>query len=125
VDEWETHETGHACYLHAVCVFGIFATGVSVHNGFLRGEEYLHLDAGTQRGYEMGIVDGMLLAPLFGAPATWDGTKIEPLANCITGMTDTQVAAIISKFLRDHPERWNQNLHVVVFSAFKQACPQN
>ena len=78
MDEWETHETGHACYLHAVCVFGIFATGVSVHNGFLTGEEYLHLDAGTQRGYEMGIVDGCCLLRCLAHQPLGMGLKSNP-----------------------------------------------
>jgi len=39
-------------------------------------------------------------------------------------MTDAQVAAIISKFVRDHPERWNRSLNVVAFTAMTQACPQ-
>jgi hypothetical protein len=104
---------------------GFSQEGIHVHNGFLKAEEYVHMNDGRQRDYAMGIVDGMLLAPLFGAPTAWrDGQKIGAFGNCITGMTDTQVAAIISKFVRDHPERWNDPLNAVAFTAMTQACSQ-
>jgi hypothetical protein len=94
--------------------------GVRVHNGFLKAEDFLHLSAERQRSYAAGVVDGMLLAPLFGAPDS--GQKIRSFGVCIEGMSDIQVAAIIEKFLRDHPERWNDPLNAVVFSSMTEGC---
>lgn len=68
----------------------------------------------------MGILDGMLLAPAFGAPD--DGTKLKSLGTCIEGMTNVQVKAIIDKFLKDHPERWNNPMHTVAFTAMMEGC---
>lgn len=92
---------------------------VTVHDGFITGETYLKWDKSYQDAYVMGIVDGMFLAPLFGAPernVTW-------LEHCLVGMSDTQVAAILAKYLRDHPERWHESVHVPMYSAMKDICP--
>jgi len=42
--------------------------GVRIHNGFMKAEDFLHMSTDSRRDYAMGIVDGMLLAPAFGAP---------------------------------------------------------
>jgi phosphoglucomutase len=91
-----------------------------VHNGFLKTEAFVHMSTDGKRDYAKGLVDGMLLAPLFGAPD--DGDKIKSFGACIEGMSDTQVAAIIEKFARDHPERWNESLNWVAFTAMTQGC---
>jgi len=93
---------------------------VHVHNGFLIGQEYLDYDARTQQGYAMGVVDGMWLAPMFGAPD--GGTKLKSLGACMEGMYNVQIKAIIDKFLKDHPERWNDQMHLVAFTAMTEAC---
>jgi hypothetical protein len=104
---------------------GFSQEGIYIHNGFLRAEEYMHMNVQSQHDYAMGVVDGMFLAPLFGAPRAWqDGQKIGAFGECITGMSSTQVAAIVSKFTREHPERWNESMHAVAFTAMTQACSQ-
>ena len=94
--------------------------------------DYRNLPESSQRSYAAGIVDGMLLAPLLAAPKriTFKAkemaatTKTEWLENCIVGMNDEQVVAIINKWLRDHPERWHESVHTSVFWALSDACPQ-
>ena len=99
--------------------------GISIKSGFLTAEDFTLMNDQSQHDYAMGVVDGMLLAPLFGAPRAWsDGQKIGAFGECITGMSSKQVAAIISKFVRDHPERWNESMHTVAFTAMTQACSQ-
>jgi MFS-type transporter involved in bile tolerance (Atg22 family) len=108
-----------------LAISGLSQQGISVKNGFLTAEEFTHMNDQSQHDYAMGVVDGMLLAPLFGAPHDWkDGQKIGAFGDCITGMSSRQVAAIISKFVRDHPERWNESMHAVAFAAMTQACSQ-
>jgi len=52
--------------------------GISIKAGFLTAEEFTHMNEQSQRDYAMGVVDGMLLPPLFGAPRAWnDGQKLE------------------------------------------------
>lgn len=93
---------------------------VEIHNGFGTGEEYLEMSLKEQRTYAMGLVNGMLLAPMFGAPKT----RMLRLEQCITGMTDTQVAAILSKYLRDNPSRWHETPHTSMYAALIDSCPK-
>lgn len=112
--------------LFALFAFSAFSQqGIYIKNGFLTAEEFTHMNDQSQHDYAMGVVDGMLLAPLFGAPRAWnDGQKIGAFGDCVTGMSGKQVAAIMSKFVRDHPERWNESMHTVAFTAMTQACSQ-
>jgi len=107
--------------------------GVWIHSGFYKGRDYRQLSDGEQRAYAAGIVDGMLLAPMLGAPAG-DLRDVSPteqptttrsqwLSKCIVGMTNGQVAAIITKYLNDHPESWHQDAKASTFSALIESCP--
>jgi hypothetical protein len=69
--------------------------GVWIHNGFYKGRDSRQLSDGERRAYAAGIVDGMLLAPMLGAPAGERAgispTELPPttrsqwLARCIVG----------------------------------------
>ena len=104
---------------------------VTIHRGFLTGMDFRKLTMAEQRSYAAGIVDGMLLAPAFDAPKRDDfqpkamaaASRIEWLETCVEGMDDEQVAAMISKWLRDHPERWHHTLHTSVYAAMLDSCP--
>ena len=94
--------------------------GVLIRSGFVSGQQYLALAEEKQSAYAMGVVDGILLAPIFGAPKK----RMLQLEDCLTGMSDTQVAAILTKYLRDHPARWHDSAHVLMYSALLDACPK-
>jgi hypothetical protein len=107
--------------------------GVWIHDDFYKGRDFRLLSERERRVYAAGILDGMLLAPFFGAPAG-DLSKIERgevvpttrsewLAKCVVGMNDEQVAAIITKYLNDHPERWHEGAHLSTYSAMIESCP--
>jgi len=94
--------------------------GVLIHNGFMTGKDYLEMPPSQQRVYAAGVTNGMLLAPLFGAPKermTW-------FEGCVTEMTDTQVAAILKKYLEDNPGRWHEIPHATMYRAMINACPK-
>lgn len=94
---------------------------VRIHNGFLKAGDYLDMDSGGQKTYAMGLLDGMYMAPMFGAPD--DGKVLVSLATCVEGMKASQVAAIIEKFIKDHPEHWHWDLKDEAYSAMLHACP--
>lgn len=94
---------------------------VAIDPGFFKGEEFLQMPEAQQEGFAAGLVDGIYLAPLFGAP----GKNIESFHRCIVGMSTSQVAAIIQKYLKDHPEKWHQRLSVEAYSALESACRGN
>jgi len=82
------------------------AQPVRIHNGFISGEQYLRMEDRERQSYAMGLVDGIFLAPLLGGSEerTWN------LGTCVEGsghaMTNLQLDAILSKYLRDrnHPQ---------------------
>lgn len=91
-----------------------------VHDGFITGQQFRGLPEPSKRSYAAGLVDGVLLAPLMGAPKA----RMKWLESCLVGMTDEQVAAIIVKFVNDNPARWHEPVHVQFFSAMRSACPR-
>jgi hypothetical protein len=38
-------------------------------------------------------------------------------------MKASQVAAIMEKFIKDHPERWHWDLKEEAYGAMREACP--
>lgn len=92
---------------------------VAIQSGFLTGEAYLNSSDSRQRAYAMGLVDGLFISPLFGAPKA----EVRPYEKCVVGMSDRQVAAILTKYLREHPGRWHESAHVAFFAALKGTCP--
>jgi hypothetical protein len=94
---------------------------VFVHDGFITGQEFRKMSEDLRRSYAMGIIDGMLLAPLFGARTA----KTEWIDSCVVGMSDEQVTAIIMKYLERNPARWHERLHTTVYSAMIEACPRS
>lgn len=103
------------------CVLPAFAHGqpdVLIHQGFLNGNDYLGMSDIRQRTYAMGIVEGIMLSPWFGAPRS----ELGWFENCIEGMNDIQVAAIISKYLENHPGEWHKPLHFLTYRTMREAC---
>ncbi|HAF21424.1 MAG TPA: hypothetical protein DCK93_00695 [Blastocatellia bacterium] len=91
----------------------------TVSNGFMKGKDYLDMTANEKRAYAMGAINGMLVAPFFAAPKE----KVAWLETCAVNMSDEQVAAIFTKYIRDHPAEWHYGLNVLSFSAMRDACP--
>jgi hypothetical protein len=92
-----------------------------VHEGFLKTADYLELEPREQTIYAMGLVDGMYLAPVFDAPN--EGQYLSSLHKCLSGMTNRQVAAIITKFAKEHPEDWNAGTNSLAYQALRRVCP--
>jgi hypothetical protein len=94
--------------------------GEPIHNGFLKASEYLELSSGSQSVYAMGLLDGMYMSPAFGAHAT--NRVLLEIETCVEGMKSSQVAAIIEKYVKDHPEKWNWDLKDAGYNAMLDGC---
>jgi hypothetical protein len=94
-----------------------------VHQGFLKVEKYMELEPREQAIYAAGLVDGMYLAPVFDAPN--DDKYLSSLQVCLKEMSNTQVAAIITKFAKEHPEKWHAGTNALAYQALRQleVCP--
>lgn len=91
---------------------------VYIKSGFLTGNSYRASSAQEKSGFVMGFIDGLLVAPLLGAPRS----KLVRLEECLTGMVNSQVVAIVDKWLTENPGRWHQQMNVLTFSALQAAC---
>ena len=91
-----------------------------VPKGFLTVQKYLELGTVAQGTFAMGFVDGMLMAPMFDA-SDQNGQYLL-LSSCVVPMTPRQIAAIIEKYGKEHPERWDEPVHGLAYGALIRAC---
>jgi hypothetical protein len=91
---------------------------VKISPGFFTGKDYLDMSDTEQRAYTTGEINGMLVAPFFGAPEE----NLNWLKTCTGKMSDEQVASIVGKFIREQPDQLQANLNVVTFNALREAC---
>ena len=91
----------------------------TIHDGFVSGEHYLNGTSAFRKAYAMGVIDGLMTAPLI------EGSEKRALALgvCMEGMSDSQVAAILTKNLNDRPETWNLPVNISMYRALILICP--
>ena len=93
---------------------------VSIAPGFFTGKDYLDMSDNERRAYATGAINGMLVAPFFGAP---DG-NVNWLKTCTASLSDENIAAIITKYIREQ-NQLDYNLNVLTFNALRDACPKS
>jgi hypothetical protein len=91
---------------------------VKISPGFFTGKDYLDMSDTEKRAYVTGEINGMLVAPFFGAPEE----NLSWLKTCSGKMSDEQLATILTHFIRDQPNQMQQNLNIVTFNALREAC---
>ena len=91
---------------------------VKISPGFFTGKDYLDMTDTEKRAYATGGINGMLVAPFFGAPEE----KLNWLKTCSAQMSDEQIATILTRYIRDQPNQMQVNLNVVTFNAMREAC---
>lgn len=89
--------------------------------GWGNGEKFLAMSKAQQALLTAGIISGLFVSPLMGAPD--HGPEIAALAGCTDNMSLAQAAAIVEKYLRDHPEHWNIGIAISTVFALRGACP--
>lgn len=94
---------------------------VKISPGFFSGKDYLDMSDTEKRAYVTGEINGMLVAPFFGAPEE----NLAWLKTCSAKMSDEDLAAILTRFIRDQPGQMQTNLNVVTFNALREACKKN
>jgi len=93
---------------------------VSIGAGFFTGKDYLDMTDNERRAYATGAINGMLVAPFFGAPED----NLNWLKSCTLKMSDDEIAGILTRYVRDNESQSNFNLNVVTFNALRNACPK-
>ena len=93
--------------------------GVSVPKGAYDGLTYRQLSEHARAFYVSGLWDGFLMAPAFGG----DEKLAKALHECFVQITQEQLLAIVDKYLADHPERWQWDMHGLALAALDPVCP--
>jgi hypothetical protein len=65
-------------------------------------------DASTYMGYIAGVSDAV-------SGLLWEN---------LSGVTVDQICSIVAKYLKNHPERWNEPAATLVVDALKEAFPR-
>lgn len=92
---------------------------VTIHNGFISGNDFISWTSAMKQKYAMGLIDGMFLAPLMSGT---DFPRSKSLGQCVENMTNKQVVAILDKYLSEHPESWHKYMHLLAWNALKEPC---
>jgi hypothetical protein len=90
---------------------------IKISPGFFTAKDYLNMSDTERRAYVTGQINGMLVAPFFGAPEN----NLSWLKICSGKMSDEELASILTRYVRDQPNQ-EQNLNVVTFAALRDAC---
>ena len=91
---------------------------VPIHDGFIRGTDVRSFDDKGRARYAAGVIDGMLMAPVFGAPQA----NVEVLENCVKSMNSSQLAGLLMKELDDHPSVRPESAHKTLYRALVAKC---
>ena len=107
--------------LALIAFAGVYANQqkVKISPGFFTGKDYLDMSDTEKRAYVTGSINGMLVAPFFGAP----DENLNWLKTCTGKMSDEQLAATVTRFVRDQPSQ-DANLNILTFGALREACPR-
>jgi hypothetical protein len=111
--------------LAGLCIFAIATRGqkqprvIYLPTYIYKAETFLDFDENNKIMYTSGIVDGFFASTFFGAT---DET-VATLKACLKDMDTKQLAAILTKYVKDHPEAWQHPMSVESYNALGNACP--
>lgn len=91
---------------------------VNISRGYFTGRDYFEMSDTEKRAYATGAVNGMLVAPFFGAPEE----RLRWFKTCTAKLSDEQLAAILARYISNDPNQLSMSLNVVTFNALKDAC---
>ncbi|MGS0625834.1 Rap1a/Tai family immunity protein [Ralstonia sp. VS2407] len=104
------------------CATAVHAAGsVNVPRGYMNGNAYQSFSDLEKRRYVTGVVDGLLMAPIM---AMKDTPRAIRLQSCEINhqMTDSQLVAIVDKYMAEHPESWGDDMAGLIFRSIRAAC---
>ena len=121
-------KTIFCCVLVLLCVFAVAAqeqkgkrSQPRIINGppyFYKAESFIELSEADRMLYTSGLMDGFFASALFGA----SDAAVASLHSCVKDMDSKQISAIITKYVKDHPESWHLSLSVEAHNALNAAC---
>ena len=91
---------------------------VSISRGYFSGRDYFDMSDTEKRAYATGAVNGMLVAPFFGAPEE----RLRWFKTCTAKLSDEQLAEILTRYISNDSNQLSMSLNVVTFNALKDTC---
>lgn len=117
------HAARLAC-LCLACTVSAIATAkaeIYAHRGFLTGSAFLALSPSERLFYATGVVEGVLSAPYLGSPLQ----RVAQLDRCLHGMSNAQVADILTEYLDRHSAERRFEMPTVTLWALAAVCNTN
>lgn len=94
-----------------------------VPNCPLTGRDFLNMSPQKQTTFSNGLVGGLFLSPLMGAPdMTSSQSRLVRLHSCVKSMTVAQVNTTIGKFVFEHPETMGTGVCTSAYRAIASSC---
>ena len=81
----------------------------------VNGQKYLEFSGDARGFYTIGFVGGLQIGGI-------QPQGFATVARCVENMSYGQMEAIITKYVNDHPERWDNAIAALAFVALQQAC---
>ena len=95
--------------------FAVPASAAATHKTFASGQDYLKLSEIEQLNYVSGAYDS-ISESLGQIPNNW-------LFSCTRDWSLGQVTAVLTKWLKEHPERWHRPAAAELKLAIGSVCP--
>jgi hypothetical protein len=89
---------------------------VFIHSGFGTGKDYLQMGDLQKDTYVRGVVNGMLVAPFFGAPEE----KMKWFESYVETMDVAQAADLLTKYLQNNPADLDEGLNTLLYMAIRE-----
>lgn len=91
-----------------------------------RADEFFEMTGPARANYTAGFVEGIFAAVFLTKEGPYRvSPSLLPTAQllvCTRGMSPEQQAAIVEKYLKDHPEMWHRTLALSTWEAFAGVC---
>lgn len=87
---------------------------------FFDGKQFSGMDEPGRAAYAGGVFEGIQLAPTMGAPPG----QVVKFDNCVGSTNTRQLADVLLRYLKQHPERLSQPMNATAYSALRGMCAQ-
>lgn len=96
---------------------------VTVGPAAMTGNDYIRLSQDARTPYVLGVIDGMLYAPVLADSNLAFTNRIDA---CFEEMkpSNGQFATIVDAYLKAHPPFLGLGMHAIVYRAMVEACAQ-
>lgn len=91
---------------------------IRILGGYVTGREYMDMDGLEKKAYIRGLLDGLLLAPGFGAKEE----DMEWFLACTKGVDITEIRKYLYEYIRTRTDLWDNPNAAKSFRAVRDFC---